>query len=717
MACWKIFLFLRQGLFSKDMLNTSELSKGRNFMVRFRQCLAIGLILAASVSPARGEEGLWTLEQAARPGVAQRIGLKDGDGVRRRLASSVVRFSSGQTGTLVSTRGLVITVRSVAMPCLNAASRRGADHVRDGFGAGHGEELKCPDFSVDQLVSSKDVTAQLRKGIADTEPIPADRIALLEKECRRESGLACRVNGIFGGAVMRLEQFRRYEDVRLAFAPEYRVTAFGPSSAHMIFPRHSLDVALFRIYENDKPLSSVSSIPWQVAGPADEDSVILASYPDDTQRHLPWVFLEPLVSLVYRFESEMAREQAQLLLKLSRKHTETAIQENERARLDRLAAELRNAMAMFQNRPIKRKQQQSESTWRDLADTSDVKTAATAWAAAETAQSRLKEIYRPYLVVEGERVLPFGQLFDIGRQLVRWTEEKKKAESDRLPEFRGAGMEDIVNRLSRSIPLSVDVEEALIAQGLLRLRSRLGAKNPLVQTLAGALPEDQAARIVVGTRLADESVRKQIIAAGELGEFSEDPLVVFVKAVETYARPLREKYEREVQRNLSVYLRTVGGALSAADHAGNAFYPDASGDLRLSSGQVRGFLGFRRGLPAQIVIGGFLTRSSRARPGSPWELPARWLERRRQIDLTKPINFVIDADVGSGAPGGVVLNQSGELIGMVIGTTLKSSVNHFLYRGGDERAVAVHPAGMIEALRNVYGDGRLADELMGEVGK
>jgi hypothetical protein len=128
-------------------------------------------------------------------------------------------------------------------------------------------------------------------------------------------------------------------------------------------------------------------------------------------------------------------------------------------------------------------------------------------------------------------------------------------------------------------------------------------------------------------------------------------------------------------------------------------------------------LGFRRGLPAQVVIGGFLTRSAQARPGSPWELPTRWLERRRKIDLTKPINFVVDADVGSGAPGGVVLNQNGELIGMVIGTTLKSAVNYFLYRGGDERAVAVHPAGIIEALRNVYGNKRLADELMGEVGK
>jgi hypothetical protein len=61
----------------------------------------------------------------------------------------------------------------------------------------------------------------------------------------------------------------------------------------------------------------------------------------------------------------------------------------------------------------------------------------------------------------------------------------------------------------------------------------------------------------------------------------------------------------------------------------------------------------------------------------------------------------------------VVLNQKGELVGVVIDVTLKSAVNRFLYRGGDERAVAVHPAGIIEALRHVYDAGKLADELTG----
>jgi hypothetical protein len=348
---------------------------------------------------------------------------------------------------------------------------------------------------------------------------------------------------------------------------------------------------------------------------------------------------------------------------------------------------------------------------------SDAKNAETAWTAAAAAQAGYEKIYKRYLLVEGDRVLPFGRLFDIGRQLVRWTEEKRKVESDRLPEYRGDGMADIERQLSAPIPLSGVVEELLIANGLLRLREQLGPKDPLVLALAEELPADQAARIVVGTRLGDEVLRKRIFASGELGDVANDPLVALVKTIEAEARPLRQKYERDVQHNLSAYLTTVGERLGRADSVGTPRYSDANRDLRLSSGRVRGFLGFGRDVPAQTTMAGLFTRAAMAQPGSAWELPVRWREMQRQVNLAKPLNFAIDADVGSGAPGGVVLNQNGELIGMVIDTTLKSAINRFLYRGGDERAVAVHPGGIIEALRQVYGAGKLADELMVGEGK
>jgi hypothetical protein len=566
---------------------------------------------------------------------------------------------------------------------------------------------------LERLVASEDVTARLRQGLGRGDEIPADRITALEKQCHADSGLQCQVTALFDGAVMRLERYQRHNDVRLVFASEYRVAAFGTPTERMTFPRYALDVAFLRIYEQGKPLQSGPPIPWRSAGPAENDHVVVAFYPGETERYLPWVFLQPLGSSVYRAETQLAQAQAQALLTLSRAQTETAAQEDTRTQIQRLDDMLRTTVAVLENQAMKRKQSAAEASWRSLFASASPDDAKAAWASAAAAQAKYAKFYQRYVLVEGDRVLPFGHLFDLGRKLVRFTEERQKPEAERLPEYRGAGLAEIERELATPVPLAAVAERSLMESGLLQLRAVLGPKDPLMLALAAESPADRAARIVADTKLMDAAVRKRILATGALGDAADDPLVVFVKAVEVEARPLHQRYEQEVQRNLSTYLRAVGQRLSAAANADELRYSDAGHDLRLSSGRVNGFLGFGRMVPAQTFMAGLVVRAARARPGSPWELPASWREKQRQIGMTTPINFVVDADVGSGAPGGVVLNQKGELVGVVIDVTLKSAVNRFIYRGGDERAVAVHPAGIIEALRHVYDEGKLADELTG----
>jgi hypothetical protein len=133
--------------------------------------------------------------------------------------------------------------------------------------------------------------------------------------------------------------------------------------------------------------------------------------------------------------------------------------------------------------------------------------------------------------------------------------------------------------------------------------------------------------------------------------------------------------------------------------------------LRLSSGRVAGYTDYARAVPAMTTLAGLAVKGRRARPGSPWELPPRWRERMSQVALPTPINFVTDADVGGGAPGAVVLNQRGEALGMIIDINAKAALNPLLYRGESDRAVGVHAAGIVEALRKVYQADGLADEI------
>ena len=682
-------------------------------MSSLRRWLLVGLMAGLPASQARAEEGLWTFEQASRPDVARRLGLAGDQAARERLRGNIVRFASGASGALVSARGLVVTVRSVAEPCLHAWSRAGTDYVKDGFlaGAGDGRDLGCPNLSLERLVGSEDVSKELRKGLGSGAPVPGDRIAALEQKCRADSALDCRVTALFDGAVMRLDRYRRHTDVKLVFAPEHRMAAFGPTSWRMNFPRQSLDLAFFRIYEQGKPLDSGPPIPWHAAGPADNEAVVVVGYPGETERYLPRDFLDLLGSKVYRLQAQDAWAQAQALGTLSRQQPEATILDAARGRSERLAMLLGGTVAVLQNEPIKRQQRATEAGWHTLLETADPKGGKTASAAGAIAGAEYAAFYQRYVLVEGDRMRPFGRLVDLGRKLLRWTEQRQRAEAERLPEYRGAGLASIERELSSAVPLDAAAEQATIATGLVQLRAHLGAKDPLVLALAGEAPAARAKRVVAATRLIDVGARKNILAAGSLGEFTEDPLLALVKVIEAEALPLRQRYQKDVQRHLAAYGGQLGLRLSAADSAGDLRYSNAGEDLRFSSGQVVGFQVAGRIVPAQTTMAPLVTRGARARPGSPWHLPARWQQRKAQLTLTTPVNFLTDADVGSGAPGAVVLNQRGQLVGMIIDITGKSAVNRFVYRGANDRAAAVHPAGVLEALRRIYDAGKLADEL------
>src|SRR5690606_17589226 len=157
----------------------------------------------------------------------------------------------------------LLTNHHCIAPCLAQLSSAGEDRLRDGFiAAGRQGELRCPTQRADVLMGTEDITAQVNAAMAGRPAEAANEarkqaLTRLEKACEEAAGTQdprrCEAVTLYGGGQYFLYQYRRYDDVRVVFAPEAAIGAFGGDPDNFQFPRWCLDMSLLRAYENGVP--------------------------------------------------------------------------------------------------------------------------------------------------------------------------------------------------------------------------------------------------------------------------------------------------------------------------------------------------------------------------------------------------------------------------------------------------------------------------------
>jgi hypothetical protein len=142
---------------------------------------------------------------------------------------------------------------------------------------------------------------------------------------------------------------------------------------------------------------------------------------------------------------------------------------------------------------------------------------------------------------------------------------------------------------------------------------------------------------------------------------------------------------------------------------GASEYPDATGTLRLSFGAVNSYRD-SQGKPVAFTTD-FAGLYARATGKEPYRLPWHWHEFKPALELKTPLNFVSTADIIGGNSGSPTVNAKGEIVGIIFDSNLEAMPNRFLYDDTQGRAVHVAGQGIIEALRKIYGAGRVLAEL------
>ena len=685
--------------------------------MRIRSLPLVFLAFGVGMVPARSDEGMWLLNDPPKKHLQDKYQFDLTPEWLDRAMKANVRFNSGGSGGFVSPHGLVVTNHHIAADALQKLSTPKSDLYRDGFYAKErGDELKCPDLELNVLQSIEDVTETVNAAVpADLKPAEAaaKRRAVMgeiEKDSTVKTGLRSDIVTLYQGGAYHLYRYKKYTDVRLVFAPEAGIAGFGGDVDNFEYPRHALDVAFFRVYENGKPIANKDYFRWSATGPAEGDLVFVTGHPGTTNR------LETLAKLKHRRDSTLPYTLARLRL-MEAALTQYGDQGPEQRRqaggdLHRVANARKAFGGQLQGLLDPAILKQREKAEAEIMPEPPMASPLTPspWIRIELAQKTYREFEKSHALFESGHA--FGsELFAIARHLVRLSDELPKKSADRLREYRDSNLDSLKFQLLSPAPLYPDLERAKLQASLTFLAETLGGEHPLVVlALAGKNPAKRAEELIAGCKLFDVADRKTLLDGGaKAGETSRDPMIGLAKAIDAESRALRKRYEDEVEE----VERQAYGEIAKLRFAakGKSVAPDATFTLRLAFGILKGYEVDGKKLPFHTTLAGAFNRSEAMKNRDPFELPRRWIEGKANLEPATPFDFVSTADTIGGNSGSPVLNRAGELVGINFDRNRHGLVRNFVYTEEQARHIAVHSKAVLESLRKLYQAEALATEL------
>ena len=684
-----------------------------------------GLLISLSVHAGRAlaDEGMWLLNSPPVKQLEDRYGFTPTAEWLEHIQKSCVRFGRGGSASLVSPNGLVMTNHHVGRGQLQKLSTKERNLLETGFYAPtNADELKCGALEANILWSIKDVTESVRgaaqpgMSAAEANQARKRRIADITKESLERSGLKSDVVTLYHGARYHLYQYKRYTDVRLVMAPEGDIAHFGGDTDNFEYPRFCLDMTFFRIYEDGKPLVTDHFLPWSSTGASEGDLVFVAGHPGRTRRLYTVDHLKFLRDVVYPLR-------LQSLWRSEVKYQTFAGRGAENRRIaDGFLSGVKNGrkaqtgmLAGLHDPALMQDKAASEAALRAAirGNPEHQLQWGGAWEKLKSALDGYRGFYLRHTLLEGRGVGGGSRLFSMARRLVRMAEELPKPNADRLRGYRDSDLDSLYLRLYSAGPIYDDLEIERLASSFSLLAETLGGDSLFVsKVLAGRSPRARALDLVTGTKLKDVAVRKRLAEGGAAAiAASTDPMIRLAYELDPEARALRKRVEDEVE-SVEQEAYTAIAAAEFAVH-GEGIYPDATGSLRLTFGTVKGYEENGRSIPPLTKFEGLYKRHQEREGADPFSLDDRWLSGKDKLDLSVPFNFVCTTDVVGGNSGSPVFNARGEVVGLVFDINLYSLVWDVTFTDRQARTVAVHSRAIIEALRKIYGAGRLADEIVG----
>ena len=680
-------------------------------------CLALVAMVWAPAALA--DEGMWTFDNFPSAKVKAAYGVTIDQAWLDHVRGAAVRLSSGCSASVVTGEGLVLTNNHCVADCAQALSTQGRDYFKDGYqAAARTDEKTCGGMQAEILAQITDVTDRVQaagRGQSGQALVRA-RTAVtstIEKEgCGNDTArFRCQVVDLYHGGQYKLYKYRKYSDVRLVFSPGVPAAFFGGDPDNFNFPRYDLDCAFVRLYEDGKPVATPDHLKWNAAPPKAGEPVFVAGNPGGTDRQLTASQLDFQRTLALPV---VIAQFSELRGRLIRFGEESA--EHKRIAGDLLFG-LENSYKVYWGRL----QALDDPAFmaRKRKDEADLKAKATQvsaklgpdfgdpWADIDKAQGAAQALYIDNRMIE--RGPSGSDLFSYARSLVRAAQERARPSAERLPGFADSQLPLLEKEVLDPHPVYPELEQLTLEFWLSKAREYMTADAPGTKLLLGKDSPEQLSARLAASKLGDPALRKALWDGGlKAVQASDDPMIRFVLKVDAEARRLRMAYDEQVTGPTTAAAEKIARARFAI--YGTSIYPDATFTLRLSYGKIAGWT--YRGVTVPPFTN-FAGLYERATGQDPFELDPRWVAAKDKLTPTTVFNISTTNDIIGGNSGSPLVDARGEVIGAVFDGNIHSLGGDYGYDPTLNRAVAVSTASISEALRKVYGEEALAQELAG----